>query len=220
MAIVRQNFEEQLSELQQDILRMSSIVEDMIRTGMHSLVHRDPEAANRAIQMDDLVDDLNLRIEDLCIHLLAKQQPMARDLRQIAGALKIITDIERMGDYSVDLAKMSIRLIDSPSSQPLVKLQRMSEIVIRMIRETLQAFVQRDLELVQCMIDGDDEVDRLNREVHSEMLVQMQNNPVHSETWIGILLMSRMLERIADHCTNVGERVYYMETGELRELHH
>ncbi len=219
MTVLRHTFEEQLTELQQDILRMSSVVEEMIRLGMHSLAHRDVDEARRAQEMDDIVDELNLKIENNCLHLLALQQPMARDLRVIAAALKIITDVERMGDYSVDIAKMSIRLVNAPVSPSYAKLQRMSEVVIRMLRETLQAFVSHDLDLIQSMIAGDDEVDRLNREVHAEVLEQIQQNPSTAELGIGVILMSRFLERIADHCTNVGERVYYMQTGELRELH-
>jgi len=220
MTVLRHTFEEQLTELQQDILRMSSVVEDMIRLSMHSLAHRDVDEARRAQEMDDIVDELNLKIENNCLHLLALQQPMARDLRVIAAALKIITDVERMGDYTVDIAKMSIRLVNAPASRPsYAKLQRMSEVVIRMLRETLQAFVSHDLDLIQSMIAGDDEVDRLNRGVHAEVLEQIQQNPSSAELGIGVILMSRFLERIADHCTNVGERVYYMQTGELRELH-
>jgi phosphate transport system protein len=219
MTVLRHTFEEQLTELQQDIVRMSSVVEEMIRLSMHSLAHRDVDEARRAQEMDDLVDELNLKIENNCLHLLALQQPMARDLRVIAAALKIITDVERMGDYTVDIAKMSIRLVDAPASPSYSKLQRMSEVVIRMLRETLQAFVSHDLDLIQSMIAGDDEVDRLNREIHAEVLEQIQQSPSSAELGIGVILMSRFLERIADHCTNVGERVYYMQTGELRELH-
>jgi phosphate transport system protein len=219
MTVLRHTFEEQLTELQQDILRMSSVVEEMIRLSMHSLAHRDVDEARRAQEMDDLVDELNLKIENNCLHLLALQQPMARDLRVIAAALKIITDVERMGDYTVDIAKMSIRLVNAPASPSYSKLQRMSEVVIRMLRETLQAFVSHDLDLIQSMIAGDDEVDRLNREIHAEVLQQIQQSPSSAELGIGVILMSRFLERIADHCTNVGERVYYMQTGELRELH-
>jgi phosphate transport system protein len=219
MTVLRHTFEEQLTELQQDIVRMSSVVEEMIRLSMHSLAHRDVDEARRAQEMDDLVDELNLKIENNCLHLLALQQPMARDLRVIAAALKIITDVERMGDYTVDIAKMSIRLVDAPASPSYSKLQRMSEVVIRMLRETLQAFVSHDLDLIQSMIAGDDEVDRLNREIHAEVLQQIQQSPSSAELGIGVILMSRFLERIADHCTNVGERVYYMQTGELRELH-
>lgn len=219
MTVLRQTFEEQLVELQQDILRMSSVVEDMIRKGMHSLATRDVQEAQEAKDLDDVVDDLNLKIEDSCLHLLALQQPMARDLRTIAAAMKIITDVERMGDYSVDIAKMSIRLADAPGSPTYPRLRRMSEVVIRMIRETLQAFVSRDLELIQSMIRGDDEVDQINREIHAEVLEHLQRDPSNAEVCIGVILMSRFLERIADHCTNVGERVYYMETGEMKELH-
>jgi len=219
MTVLRHTFEEQLTELQQDILRMSSVVEEMIRLSMHSLAHRDVDEARRAQEMDDLVDELNLKIENNCLHLLALQQPMARDLRVIAAALKIITDVERMGDYTVDIAKMSIRLVNAPASPSYSKLQRMSEVVIRMLRETLQAFVSHDLDLIQSMIAGDDEVDRLNREIHAEVLQQIQQSPSSAELGIGVILISRFLERIADHCTNVGERVYYMQTGELRELH-
>ncbi len=219
MAALRQTYQDQLTELQQDILRMSSIVEEMIRTSMSSLVNRDVEEATRAKRMDDLVDQLNLKIEDRCLHLLALQQPMARDLRTIAAALKIITDVERMGDYSVDIAKMSIRLVDQPACPSLPKLQQSADIVIQMIRETLRSFIERDIQMIEGMIRMDDEVDQLNREIHAEVISQIAANPRCAECSIGYLLMSRFLERIADHCTNVGERVYYMETGELKELH-
>lgn len=219
MTSLRQTFDDQLGGLQQDLLRMSSVVVEMIRTGVQSIRDRNVEDARRAIDMDDTVDELNLKIENTCLHLLALQQPMARDLRVIAGALKIITDIERMGDYAVDLAKMSIRMAEVAPPPSLPKLERMAEILTAMIRETLKAFVERNPDLIQDIVNQDDEVDRLNREVHADTVELIREGQTAPEALIGGLLTSRFLERIADHCTNVCERIYYMQTGELKELH-
>jgi phosphate transport system protein len=216
---VRSAFSEEISELQQDILKMGSVVEQMLHKSIEALATRNVLLADEAIAMDDIVDGYNLAIENRCLKLLALQQPMARDLRTIAGAMKIITDVERMGDYIVDIAKTAKKLSEEPLFKPLEDIPKMADLVKQMLRDVLEAFVSRDLDLIQRMIDTDDQVDYLNRSLHDELVGYMQKDPAVVPQAVHLLLIARYLERLADHVTNVGERVYYMETGEMKELH-
>jgi len=216
---VRVAFADEINELEQDLLKMGSVVEQMLHKSIEALATRNTQLADEAMAMDDIVDDYNISIENRCLRLLALQQPMARDLRTIAAAMKIITDIERAGDYVVDIAKTAKHLADEPLFKPLKNIPKMAELAKKMLRETLEAFVSRDLDLIQQMIKDDDEVDRLNNILHEEMIEQIKRDPSVTDQAISLILMSRYIERLADHVTNVGERVYYMETGELKELH-
>lgn len=216
---VRTAFADELKELEQDLLKMGSAVEQMLHKSIQALVTRNTALAQEAVDMDDVVDEYNLSIENKCLRLLALQQPMARDLRTIAATMKIITDIERAGDYAVDIAKTAIQLSDKPLFKPLVDIPKMADLVKHMLRETLAAFVNRDLKLIQRMIEHDDEVDHLNRALQDELVDYMRKDPEVVSQAIGLVMITRYLERIADHLTNVGERVYYVETGEIKELH-
>jgi len=216
---VRSSFSEEIRELEQDLLKMGSVVEQMLHKSIEALITRNVFLAEEAIAMDDIVDGYNLAIENRCLKLLALQQPMARDLRTIAGAMKIITDVERMGDYIVDIAKTARELSEEPLFKPLEDIPRMAELVKQMLRDVLEAFVSRDLELIQKIIESDDQVDHLNRSLHEELVGYMQKDPSVIPQAVHLLLITRYLERLADHVTNVGERVYYMETGEMKELH-
>jgi phosphate transport system protein len=212
-------FSEEMRRLEQDLLKMGSVVEQMVHKSVEALVTRNVRLADEAVAMDDIADQYNIDIENRCLKLLALQQPMARDLRTIAAAMKIITDIERAGDYAVDIAKVARDLSDKPLFKPMVDIPRMADLVKKMIRETLEAFVNRDLDLIQHMIQDDDAVDHLNRSLFDELLSYMEKDPSIVRQAVPLVLITRYLERIADHMTNVGERVYYMETGELKELH-
>lgn len=215
----RAQFDQHLKDLQQDVLRMGAVVEQMLHKSVEAYTRRDSALIREVISMDDSVDRYNFEIETSCLNLLALQNPMARDLRIIAAALKIITDVERVGDYCIDIAKMADRMADKAPLPPVPELNEMAERVNFMLRETLQAFVSRDLQLVQDMIAHDDEVDHLNKAIIGEMIDEIHKNPSVAEQAIGMVMVARYLERIADHITNVGERVYYMETGEHKELH-
>ncbi|MDO8585616.1 MAG: phosphate signaling complex protein PhoU [Armatimonadota bacterium] len=215
----RASFDEQLRELQQELLRMGGVVEQMLFMCVKALVERDVALADETINMDDIVDGYNLDIETHCLRLLALQQPMARDLRTIAAVLKIITDVERMGDYAVDIAKTAKILAEKPLFKPLVDIPRMAEIVQRMLRESLQAFVNHDTALLEQIVTEDDAVDNYNRALTDELVGYMEKNPSVVYQAMRLILIVRYLERIADHITNVCERVYYMETGTLKELH-
>jgi len=169
--------------------------------------------------MDDKVDALNLEIETTCIRLIATQQPQARDLRRIIAALKIAGDVERVADYAVDICLVVKELADKPLFKPLEDIPKMQEVVKRMLHETLDAFVTRDLDLVYKMIADDEEVDTLYENLYVELKDFMKRDPALVDQAVPLILITRYLERIADHVTNIGERVFYVETGELKELH-
>jgi phosphate transport system protein len=198
--IIRESFTQQLKELE-------------------SLKERNIEKAEEAIALDDVVDDFNFKIEEKCLSLIALQQPVAKDLRVIAAILKVITDVERIGDYSVDIAKFSIRLAEKPLFKPLIDVPKMADLVRKMLEEAITALVQRDLTIVQKVVEADDQVDALYRSVHEEVVEHIEKDPSVTRQAIWILMIARYLERVGDHITNIAERVYYMETGELIELH-
>lgn len=218
--ILRGKFAEALKNLELEVLKMGEVVEKMLAQAMVVLNTRDQKLADTVIAMDDEVDRYNLEIEKKCIELIARQQPMGKDLRVIASTMRIITDVERMGDYTVDVTKFIKRLIEAGASLGSCALiPKMAEVTSRMLHETLQAYESKDLNLVQKMIEDDDIVDNFFKELFSVVLAEIQENPQAAASSIHVLMMGRYLERIADHVTNVGERVYYTETGELKELH-
>ncbi|MDI3543273.1 MAG: hypothetical protein PWP57_878 [Candidatus Atribacteria bacterium] len=219
MEIVRERFTQQLKELQEDLVSMTHAAEKMLQLAIESLKERSTEKAEEAIALDDVVDDFNFKIEERCLSLIALQQPVAKDLRVIAAILKVITDVERIGDYSVDIAKFSIRLVEKPLFKPLVDVPKMADLVRQMLEEAITAFVQRDLTIVQKVVEADDQVDALYRSVHEEVIEHIEKDPSVARQAIWILMVARYLERIGDHVTNITERIYYMETGELIELH-
>lgn len=217
-ATLRQTFEKQLEELQHDILRMGSFVAQMLTMAMEALVRQDAALAQQVIAMDDTADEMDLRIEQQCMRLLALQQPMSRDLRIIGTALKIITDLERIGDYAVDIAKTARRLAAEPFFGSLTLLERMASAAEWMVRHCIRAYVDHDLKLVQEVVARDDEVDDGYDRLFTELLARMEQDPsvIRQATWL--LHVGRFLERIADHAVNVAERVYYIETGRLEQL--
>ncbi len=215
----RKAFDQDLASLVDDLRNMGLVVERMLDKSIEALQNRDIKLASEVEDLDDIVDKYNLDIETKALRLLALQQPMARDLRTIAAAMKIITDVERAGDYAVDISKVAIELAGRPLFKPLEDIPKMAQWVREMLRETLNAFVTRDLQLVQHMVALDDKVDHLYHALYDELLSYIHNDPSIADQAVGLLLIARYMERIADHITNIGERIYYMETGELKELH-
>jgi phosphate transport system protein len=219
MSTTRRDFDEQLRELEQDLLRMGSMVEEMLDQSVHALLERDAALARHVAEADDAVDALDLALETRCMKLLALQQPMGKDLRTIGTVLKAITDLERIGDYSVDITHLALFLTDHPGPLPRVDLQGMTEAVKDMVRHTLRAFVDRDLQAVYRICqEEDDEVDHAYDQLFDELVELMRQNPSLVVPATYFILAARFLERIADHITNVAERIQYMETGVLEEL--
>lgn len=215
----RKSFDEELQEMKQDILKMGSIVEDMLSGAVKALSERNGALAEEVIIKDDVVDDYNFQIEQRCLRLLALQQPMAVDLRTIAAALYIVKDVERMGDYALDIAKAAKKVADIGLIKPLVKIPQMGQMVQGMLHDSLQAFVDHNVAAIAKIAKEDDEVDLLYRQVRDEMIDEIQVKPEKAQGAVELILAARYLERIADHITNVGERISYMETGEISELH-
>jgi len=218
MRRIRETFEEQIEQVQVDVTRLASFVVEMLSDAMRALVDQDEALADKVILDDDVADDLDLHIEQECMRLLALQQPMAKDLRVIGTAMKIIADLERVGDYAVDIARSAKTLADEPYFKALVDIPRMAAITIGMVRTAAQAFVKQDLGLVRDVIAQDDEVDRLWYHLLDELVEYMQQDPELILQATHLLLVARYLERIADHVVNVVERVSYMETGRFEDL--
>ncbi len=218
--VVRMPLERKLVRLQKDLLEMGQITEEMIEDSLMSLIERDAERANAVISRDDEVDQLDLKIEMKCARIIATQQPMARDLRIIATALKIITDVERIGDYCVDIARKALVLAPMEPLKPYVAFPMMGELIRSMLHDALHAYAERDVNACQEIGERDKEVDRLYNETVDELIGLMKATPQNVERGAHLMLVGRYLERIGDHITNIAERIVYMETGELVELNY
>lgn len=216
--MAREQFHTELLRLQQEILRMGALVEEQMARAVQSLTDQNLELADHVVAADDRVDDLEMDIERRCLTLLALQQPLAGDLRTVSTALKIITDLERMADHAVDIAKVTRRIASEPLVKPLVDIPRMATLAAHMVRSALNAYVARDIDMALSMIRMDDEVDQLYRVIFDDLVEIMRRDAASSFQSTHLLFVANYLERIADHATNLGEWVVYMVTGERRGL--
>jgi phosphate transport system protein len=216
----RHHFEEELQALKNRLLNMGALVEERVHQATFALIERRPDAIDRVIAGDGEVNDLQIEIDDRCLKLLALQQPMASDLRLITAAMKINADLERIGDQAVNIAENAQRILSHPPLKPLIDLPRMAEIAQRMTRDSLDAFVRRDPELARNILARDDEVDQLKDQVFRVLLTYMMADPATIERALGLILISRNLERIADHATNIAEDVIFVvEAKDVRHHH-
>lgn len=206
-------YEEDLKRLREDILYMGGLVEDQIQKAVSSLVDRDSRLAETIIQRDHEVNRLDVDIDDLCIRLLALRQPAARDLRFITTALKITTDLERIGDMAVNICERALELNAEPQLKPYIDVPRMAKISQRMIHESLDAFVREDTDLALKVCKDDQEVDDLNSQIFRETVSYMIEDPHTINRAMKIGFISKYLERIADHATNIAEMVVFMVKG-------
>ena len=212
-------YEEELASLREHVLTMGGLVEKQIAHAIQALVTRDVALAQATIQKDVEVNRLDVEIDDLCIRLLALRQPAARDLRFITTALKITTDLERIGDRAVSISERAIELAGEPPLKPYIDVPRMAEISGAMLRQSLDAFVREDPELALAVCRSDDEVDKLNGQIFRELLSYMIEDPQAITRAMRILFVSKYLERIADHATNIAEMVVFMVKGKsIRHL--
>ncbi len=216
--MTRTGFDLALGELHNDLLRMGSIVEKQIYQCIESLVNQDDELADNIIKNDDLVDNLQKEIENKCIRLIAKEQPLAIDLRTIFTATKLVTDLERMADYAVDIAKITKRLKKEKYIKKLIDIPKMAQIVKKMIRRGLDAYVAADVDSAYEVCKMDDEIDSLYKSVFTEMLTIMSNNKENINQITQLLFVCKYLERVGDHVTNICEWTIYLVTGELKDL--
>lgn len=215
---IRREFEEQLSDLQSDLMRLGRFVQDAHGKAMNSLLNSDQALAKQIIGDDDIADDMTFGIQARATQLLALQQPVARDLRFIAATLNIVVDLERVGDHATDIAKMTRTLAGQSFFRPAADLEQLSLMARNMIGDALQTFVQHNAALAIQVARDDDAVDDLCDEIQRAMMDTMREDPSRVEQATRMLLVARALERVADHATNIAEQVYYVETGEKRHL--
>lgn len=213
METIRRDFDSQLKQLDDLVLRMGSLVVSMLGDAMQALITQDETLAQQVRTRDDLANELDDEIESFSMRLLALQCPVASDLRRIASALKVVTDLERVGDYATDIAGCAINLLDEPYFSPLEDIPEMGRIVIGMIQDALRTYVNRDIVFGKQVRDRDKEVDRIHKRVHGQLLEWMQKEPRFIRQASELLFVTRYLERLGDHTKNVIERVAYAETG-------
>ena len=208
-------FDEELQHLKEKLLKMGSLVEDAIKNSVLSLVERDNDLARRIIDNDRLVNTLDVEIDEESIRLIALRQPMAGDLRFITTAMKITTDLERMGDLGVNIAERALELNQEPILKPYIDIPRMREIAQGMTRDALDAFVRKDKKLAMDVIMRDDEVDELKHSVLQELAFFMVQDPTTVTRAMKVSFVAQYLERIADHATNIAEMVIYLIEGKI-----
>jgi len=206
-------YEEDLKKLHEEILYMGGLVEDQIQKAVKSLVDRDSELAKIIIERDHEVNRLYVEIDELCIRLLALHQPAGKDLRFITTGLKITTDLERIGDMSVNTCERALELNQEPQLKPYIDIPRMARIAQRMTRESLDAFVREDTDLALKVCKDDEEIDQLNSQIFREVIAFMIEDPHTVSRAIKISSISKYLERMADHATNIAEMVIFMVKG-------
>jgi phosphate transport system protein len=214
----RHHFEADLQALRGQLLTMGGLVEDRVHRAVGALVHRREDEARRIIAADKEINDLQIDIDNRCLKLLATQAPLAVDLRLITSAMKINADLERVGDQAVNIAESVLVLIPQPPLKPLIDIPRMAEVAEKMIRDALDAFVKRDAELARDVLRRDDEVDELKDQVFRELLTYMMADPGTIQRALSLILISRNLERIADHATNIAEDVIFIT--EAKDVRH
>lgn len=216
--MTRGSFDQGLNQMHNDLLKMGSIVEKQIHSSIEALKNQDVDLANKVIENDDLVDNLQKEIEDKAIKLIAMQQPLATDLRTIFTTTKIVTDLERMADHAVDISKIVIRLKNQEYIKELVDIPKMADIVQRMIRLSIDAYIKRDAEKAYEICKIDDEVDAIYKKVFEELLHFMTQDKDTINQSAQFLFVCKFLERIADHVTNICEWTIYLVTGKQVDL--
>lgn len=220
---VRHSFDQGLEELHVDLIKMGSLVEESIDNTIRALKKQDVELAREIFRNDDVIDDFEKRIEKKCMNLIARQQPLAKDLRTISAALKIITDMERIADASADIAELTIRMSGKRYIKPLIDIPKMAELAKIMVNKSIDAYVKQDIKLAEEVCASDDEVDDLFNKIVLELINMMRNDTANIEQGIDFMFIAKYLERMADHATNIGEWVVFNVTGEhdhLARLYH
>jgi phosphate transport system protein len=216
----RHHFEGDLETLKHRLLHMGSLVEAQTHKALVSLMERRLELARAVIEGDAEVNLLQIEIDDRCLKMLALQQPMATDLRLITSAMKMGADLERIGDQAVNIAEHAVKLLETPPLKPVIDIAEMSEIAQKMTRDALDAFVRRDAALAREVLLRDDKVDQMKDRVFRVLLTHMMADPGTIERALGLILISRNIERIADHATNIAEDVIFLvEAKDVRHHH-
>ncbi len=213
------HFREELDALQGRLLEMGGLAEERVRAAVQGLVTREPSLFEKVLLGDEPINQLHIEVDNRCFRLLALHQPMATDLRAIVAAVKINTDLERVGDLAVNIAEAGTRYISHPPVKKLIDIPRMGDIAQSMLRDALDAFVKRDTRLAHQVLNEDDQLDSLKTQVFRDLLTYMLKDQGTVEPSLDLILVSRHLERIGDHATNIAEDVIFMVSA-LDVRHH
>lgn len=214
---MRNRFDEQLSQLNDEIIAMGTMIEQAIEAAVDALIHQNVEEARRAMECDKDIDHQEREIENLCLRLLLQQQPVARDLRVISAALKMITDMERIGDHAVDISELTIVMSGKPYMKKLEHIEQMAKETMIMLISSLEAYVNKNLDQAKEVIDHDDIVDDLFIKVKTELIQLIRENAENGEQAADLLMVAKYFERIGDHATNIAEWVIFSITGQHKE---
>jgi phosphate transport system protein len=216
--VVRENFDNKLQELEAKMKTMSDLAGASLEKAYEAFQTKDVELALKVIEEDEVVDDLEIEINHFIIWLMAKEQPVARDLRRIIGALKISSEIERIADFGVNIAKSTIKIGNSNSLVDITSLEKMKDISITMLQKGLDSFIDGDIKLAKEVGELDDEVDKYSWEVYKTITSYLKEHPEETDQLVQLLLINRYLERTADHITNIAESAAYLIKGQMYDL--
>lgn len=210
---MRTRFDEQLEQLNNEMISMGSMIEQAIENAVDALIHQDVAKAIRAMEYDESINQKERDIENLCLKLLLQQQPVARDLRVISAALKMVTDMEKIGDNAADISELTILMAKEPYIKKLEHIEKMAKETMIMLIQILEAYVNKDLEKARNVIEHDDIVDELFLAIKGELIVLIHQNAANGEQAADLLMVAKYFERIGDHATNIAEWVIFSITG-------
>lgn len=206
---MRTKFDEQLFQLNQEMMHMGTMIEEAIQKAIEALVKQDVEIAKQILNGDEEVDREQKRIENICFNLLMQQQPVAKDLRVISAAMKMVTDMERIGDHAADIAEVTMMMANHPYIEKLELINQMASETTMMLIQSIEAYVEKDMEKAQAVIKHDDVVDELFDKVKQKLIQMIHKNPEDGEQATDLLLVAKYFERIGDHATNIAEWVIF-----------
>lgn len=218
---MQRHFDEELNGLSTDIIKMATLSREAIISSIDALKNMDKVRAQKVISDDEMVDDLELQVDEKCIDLIARFQPMAKDLRFIATGMKINADIERIADLAVDIAQRVVLLCDLPQLKPIIDIPKLADVAQNMVREATESFTKRDVAMARKVIDTDNEADDLRNRISNELVNDyMSKDPSTATRAVPLLLIARHLERICDHASSIAEDIIYMVEGKTIKHHH
>ncbi len=217
--VMERHFDEELKELKQKLLQMADIAQEMIGLAIKTLVERNTSLTQKVFEMEDRVNHIEIEIEEEALRLLALRQPIASDLRLLTAILKINSDLERIADQAVNMCETGLYLLKEPQLKPLIDIPKMAECAQKMIKNSIEAFVHQDSKLAKQVCESDDVVDNLNDQVFRELLTYMMQDPKSITRAVDLILISRNIERIADHATNISEDVIFIVEGKNIKHH-
>jgi phosphate transport system protein len=218
--MIERHFDDELKALKQRLVEMGTRSEESVRLAMMTLTARRESLAEEVFRMEQKINADEMEIEEEALRLIAQHQPVAKDLRFLTSTIKIINELERIGDLAVNITEVALDLMKQPLLKPLIDLPRMANIASQMVKDSLDAFISDDSRKAKSVCERDDEVDSLNDQVFRELITYMIQDPANIKRAVDLILVARHLERIADHATNISENVFYIVEGKTIKHHH